>query len=476
MAGCTAAVKSMDVNNKRVLVVGLGKSGVASALFLAERGATVAVSDAKSPEQLREEIPVLLDHGISVETGQHGERTFRDQDLIVVSPGVPFDVPQLVHARDVGIPVIGEVELAARYLRGHIVAVTGSNGKTTTTTLAGEILSAGDRKTLVGGNIGTPAISLVDRSTEDTWIVLEISSFQLETVETFHPYIAVVLNITPDHLDRHHTFENYAAAKVRIFENQTATDFAVLNADNEPCIQMAAGATASVRWISRTKEIATGAFVRAERIVWRDDTGEREIMPVSEISLKGAHNVENVLAAVCVGMLAGVEPERIRLAVATFKAVEHRLEYVATVRGVEYYNDSKATNVDAAIKALQSFPGRIHLILGGKDKGSDYSVLNELLKERVKRVYTIGAAAAKIEAQASGTEIASAGTLEAAVRRASEAATAGDIVLLAPACASFDQFESYEHRGRAFKEIVRQLAARKQERESVGSGVPGGNP
>ena len=222
-----------------MLVVGLGKSGAASALFLNARGAKVAVSDARSQEQLREEIPLLLDHGISVETGQHGERTFRDQDLIVVSPGVPFDVPQLVHARERGIPVIGEVELAARFLKGHIVAITGSNGKTTTTTLAGEIISAGGRKVLVGGNIGTPAITFVDRSTDDTWVVLEISSFQLETIETFHAHVAVVLNITPDHLDRHHTFENYAAAKARIFENQTAGDFAVLNADSEPCVAMA---------------------------------------------------------------------------------------------------------------------------------------------------------------------------------------------------------------------------------------------
>ena len=464
----------MDLRNQRVLVVGLGKSGVASALFLAERGARVAVSDAKSEEQLREGIPTLLDHGISVETGQHGERTFRDQDLIVVSPGVPFDVPQLVHARERGIPVIGEVELAARFLKGRIVAITGSNGKTTTTALAGEIIAAGGRKTLVGGNIGTPAITFVDRATDDTWLVLEISSFQLETIETFHPHIAVILNVTPDHLDRHHTFENYAAAKARIFENQTPSDFAVLNADNAPCVAMAAGAKAPLRWFSRLKEVDRGAFVRGDEIIWRDDTGERAIMPLSEIQLKGAHNVENVLAAGCVGMLAGIEPAQIRRAVAEFKAVEHRLEFVATVRGVDYYNDSKATNVDATIKAIESFPGRIHLILGGKDKGSDYSVLNHLLKQRVRRVYTIGAAAAKIEAQVEGTEVVSAGTLEAAIRRAGEAATRGDIVLLAPACASFDQFDSYEHRGHVFKEVVRQLAARAQEREQATSSVRGG--
>jgi UDP-N-acetylmuramoylalanine--D-glutamate ligase len=355
----------MDVRGKRVLVVGLGKSGVASALFLQERGAKVAVSDAKSQEQLRGEIPLLLDHGINVETGQHGERTFRDQDLIVVSPGVPFDVPQLIHARELGIPVIGEVELAARFLKGHIVAITGSNGKTTTTTLTGEIISAGGRKALVGGNIGTPAITFVDRAKEDTWVVLEISSFQLETIETFHPQIAVVLNITPDHLDRHHTFENYAAAKARIFENQTAGDFAVLNADNEPCVALASKTRAQVRWFSRLKEVASGAFVRGEQIVWRDEHGDREILPLREIALKGAHNVENVLAAVCVGMIAGIEPAQIRHAVSDFSAVEHRLEYVATVGGVEYYNDSKATNVDATIKALESFHGRIDLFLGG---------------------------------------------------------------------------------------------------------------
>jgi UDP-N-acetylmuramoylalanine--D-glutamate ligase len=459
----------IDVKGKRVLVVGLGKSGVASALFLEKRGARVAVSDAKTEEQLPQEIPLLLDHGISVESGHHGERTFRDQDLIVISPGVPFDVPQLVQARALGIPVIGEVELAARVLKGKIVAITGSNGKTTTTALAGEILAAGGRKTLVGGNIGTPAISFVEASTDDTWIVLEISSFQLETIETFHPRIAVVLNVTPDHLDRHYTFENYAAAKARILENQTADDFAVLNADNAPSVAMAAKAKAPVYWFSRLKEMERGAFTRGERILWRDGKTEREIMPVSEISLKGSHNVENALAGVSVGMLAGIEPAQIRTAIAAFKAVEHRLEYVATVSGVEYYNDSKATNVDATIKALESFPGRIHLILGGKDKGSDYSLLNPLLKERVKRVYTIGAAAAKIESQVRGAEVVSAATLGNAVKRASESATPGDVVLLAPACASFDQFDSYEHRGRTFKEQVRRLVSREQEREHVGS-------
>jgi UDP-N-acetylmuramoylalanine--D-glutamate ligase len=449
----------MDVTNKRVLVVGLGKSGVASALFLKARGANVTVSDTKAPDELKNEIPVLLDQGIAVETGGHGERTFRGQDLIVVSPGVPVDSPPLVQARALGEKVIGEIELAAEFFPGEIVAITGSNGKTTTTTLAGEILAAGGLSTVVGGNIGTPAISLVERSSAETIAVLEVSSFQLETIQTFHPRIAVVLNVTPDHLDRHRTFAAYTDAKARIFENQRAEDFAVLNADDPTCVGLATRTKAGVFWFSREKEVTQGAYVREGQVLFRDSKGQREIMLLSEIPLKGAHNVENVLAAVCVGALSGVDPANIRQAVASFRAVEHRLEYVATIRGVEYYNDSKATNVDATIKALESFPANIHLILGGKDKGSDYSVLNDLLRQRVKRVYTIGAAAAKIESQIRGTAIIiHAETLESAIKRASESAQPGDIVLLAPACASFDQFRSYEHRGKVFKEVVKALA------------------
>src|SRR5579872_1349991 len=448
----------MELNGKRVLVVGLGKSGVASALFLKNHGAKVAVSDTKSGDELRNEIPVLLDHGITVETGGHGDRTFRGQDLIVVSPGVPVDAPPLVQARSMGESVIGEIELAAQFLPGPIVAITGSNGKTTTTTLAGEIMTASGFPTLVGGNIGTPAISLAERAKAGTVIVLEVSSFQLETIQTFRPKVAVVLNVTPDHLDRHRTFEIYTDAKARIFENQQGSDFAVLNADDPTCVAMGARTRAQVFWFSRLKEVQQGAWVRDGNIVFRDAAGQREILQVSEIPLKGAHNLENVLAAVCAGVLMGCAPEKIRQAVRDFKAVEHRLEFVASIRGVDYYNDSKATNVDATIKALESFPANIHLILGGKDKGSDYAVLNDLLRQRVKRVYTIGAAAAKIESQVKGAEIVHAETLENAIRKAHAAAKAGDIVLLAPACASFDQFKSYEHRGRVFKEVVKSLA------------------
>src|SRR4051812_2085087 len=247
--------QSLDVKGKRVLVVGLGKSGVASALFLHERGARVTVSDAKAEEQLRNEIPKLLDKGIAVETGGHGERTFRQQDLIVVSPGVPTSSESLKQALALGIPVIGEIELASRFLRGRIIAITGSNGKTTTTSLAGDVVASGGRKTQVGGNIGTPAISLVDSSTDETFNILEVSSFQLETIQTFQPFVAVVLNISPDHLDRHGSMEAYVAAKRRIFENQSADDFAVLNADDPACMQMAQGLKSQLYWFSRKKEV-----------------------------------------------------------------------------------------------------------------------------------------------------------------------------------------------------------------------------
>lgn len=449
----------LDVSGKRVLVVGLGKSGVASALFLKARGARVTVSDSKSEAELHEHIPVLLDNGITVETGGHGERTFGQQDLIIISPGVPVNAPALEPARKLGIPILGEVELASRFLNGKLIAITGSNGKTTTTALAGDVVAAGGEKTLVGGNIGTPAISLVPESSDQSYTVLEISSFQLETIEKFHPQIAVVLNVTPDHLDRHGTFEVYWDAKRRIFENQTEADFAVLNLDDPEAAKMAKGLKSQLRWFSRKSKVDAGSFVRDGRVFYKDNQGEREIMPLADMQLKGAHNVENVLAAVAIGMIAGIAPEKIRRAVSEFKAVEHRLEYVATINGVEFYNDSKATNVDATIKALESFPKNIHIILGGKDKGSDYTVLIPLLQSRAKRVYTIGAAAEKIESHLHGAvDLIRAGTIDVAVRKAMESATAGDVVLLAPACASFDQFNSYEHRGHVFKELVQQLA------------------
>jgi UDP-N-acetylmuramoylalanine--D-glutamate ligase len=474
----------MELKNKQVLVVGLGKSGFAAALFLRGHGARVTVSDTRSAEALAKDIPALLDAGIAVESGGHGLLTFLRQDLIVISPGVPLDTPEVAQAQAFGIPVIGELELASRFLQGQVVAITGSNGKTTTTALVGKIFADAGLPTLVGGNIGVPVVELVEKSVElsrpeltadssaslrndnqkdkqqPVWDVLEVSSFQLETIEQFKPRIAAVLNLTPDHLDRHGSFERYAAAKARITENQDAGDFLVLNAEDVATQKIAAKTKAQIYWFSGTRRIKQGTFAHGESVFFLAKEGGRPepVMPLAEIGLKGAHNVENVLAAVCMARLAGIGAESIRASVREFKAVEHRLEYVATVDGVEFYNDSKATNVDATLKAVAAFTGGIHLILGGKDKDSDYTLLAPLLRERVRTVYTIGSAAEKIERELAGVvKMVGAGTLSNAVAEAVRAAQEGETVLLAPACSSFDQFENYEHRGRVFRELVGNL-------------------
>jgi UDP-N-acetylmuramoylalanine--D-glutamate ligase len=450
----------MDLKNKRVLVVGLGKSGLSAAMFLREQGARVTVSDTRSAVALAKEIPALLEAGIMVESGGHGLLTFRRQDLIVVSPGVPMDTPEVKQVVAFGLPVIGELELASRYLQGRVVAITGSNGKTTTTTLVGKIFADAGLPTLVGGNIGLPVIDLVPKSTPETVSVLEVSSFQLETIEEFHPWISVVLNITPDHLDRHGSFETYAAAKTRITERQVAEDFLVLNAEDKAAQMVALKTKAQIFWFSNRRPIKQGAFVHGDSILFipREGAKAEPVMPVGDIHLKGSHNVENVLAAVCAARLAKIPAESIRASVAAFAAVEHRLELVKVVNGVEFYNDSKATNVDAAMKAVASFGGGIHLILGGKDKDSDYGLMSGMLKDRVKIVYTIGSAAEKIERQLQGVvKIVPAETLQVAVAKAAKAATMGDVVLLSPACSSFDQFENYEQRGRVFRQLVNEL-------------------
>jgi UDP-N-acetylmuramoylalanine--D-glutamate ligase len=450
----------LELKGKKVLVVGLGKSGLAAALFLRRRGALVTVSDVRSADQLAKEIPALIEAGIMVEAGGHGLLTFRRQDLIVVSPGVPLDTPELAQVKSFGLPVIGELELAARFLKGHTLAVTGSNGKTTTTTLLGEILDASGLPTLVGGNIGVPVISLIDQSTDETWSVLEVSSFQLESTVEFHPEIAVILNITPDHLDRHGSFENYSAAKERIFARQIAADCLVLNADNTRAADAAHRSIAKVYWFSIENQVTRGAFLEQGFVVYRgaENAATEKIIPARAIPLKGTHNVENVLAAVCAARLAGVPSDVIGRSIENFRAVEHRLEYVATRNRVEFYNDSKATNVDATAKAVAAFSGGVHLILGGKDKGSDYTQLSELLRERVSAVYTIGSAAAKIESHLRGVvSIHSCETLDKAVHVAASAARPGEVVLLAPACSSFDQFENYEERGQVFKQLVKEL-------------------
>ncbi len=446
----------LDLKKKRVLVVGLGKSGMAAVLFLRNRGARVTVSDSGASETLTRQIPALLQAGVMVETGRHGLLTFRHKDLIVLSPGVPLNTPEIRQAMRLGVPLIGEVELAARYLQGVVVAITGSNGKTTTTSLTGYIFRHAGLVTQVGGNIGLPVIGLVDTDSADTWNVLEVSSFQLETIESFRPKIAAVLNITPDHLDRHGSFENYAAAKARITENQTAADFLVLNAEDKPTQMIAAKTKAQIFWFSPLRRIKQGSFVHGDAIYFlpSEASTPEPVMPLSEIRLRGIHNVENVLAAVCVARLAGISAATIRKAVSSFQAVEHRLQFVARIDSVDFYNDSKATNVDATAKAISSFAGNIRLILGGKDKGSDYTTLRPLM-ERVACVYTIGTAAQKIGQHLAGAvPVKWCDTLARAVEMATSDARPGDTVLLAPACASFDQFTGFEQRGEVFSSLV----------------------
>ncbi len=447
----------IELRNKRVLVVGLARTGVATSLFCAARGAIVTATDTRSEEELGDPIAPLRAARVSLELGGHREKILMDQELIVPSPGVPADAPLLQAARAKGLCIWSEIELADRFRKGRLIGVTGSNGKTTTTTLIEHVLKTAGFSTILAGNIGTPLISVVERTKDATITVVELSSFQLEWTETFRPNISVFLNLTADHLDRHHTLEAYSAAKARIFENQTETDSAVLNTD-DPATASLAPAKPQVYWFSRKQRVAQGAFVREKEILFRRDGAEETILKFADIPLAGAHNVENVLAAVVAARLAGAAPAVIAKGVRSFAGVEHRLEFVAEIGGVRYYNDSKATNVDATLKALDAFPGRILVILGGKDKGSDYTLLRAALREKAILALLIGAAVEKIEKQITGSvAIERAGTLERAVEIASHAARPGDIVVLAPACASFDQFQDYEHRGRVFKDLVHQL-------------------
>jgi UDP-N-acetylmuramoylalanine--D-glutamate ligase len=448
----------IELAGKKVLVVGLARTGVATALFCAGRGARVTVTEERPESQLAETAAKLRAAGVSLEFGGHTERIFSGQDLIVPSPGVPLSMPALAAAHAAGTPVWSELELAWRFLRGRLICITGSNGKTTTTSLIGHILETGGLPVQVAGNIGTPLISRVDVSNDAGFTVVEASSFQLESIAAFRPDVAVLLNVTPDHLDRHGSFEAYGRAKARMFENQTERDFAILNADDEVASSYAP-VRPRVLWFSRQKPVERGCFVRADEIVYRSEETETVLLRRRDIGLRGNHNVENALAAALAAKVAGVDPDLIAKGVRTFAGVEHRLEFVAAIAGVDYFNDSKATNVDATLKALDAFSGNLLVILGGKDKGCDYAILRKSLRAHARMVLLIGAATEKIESQLGGAvPIERMETLPRAVERAAEQARPGDTVLLAPACASFDQFESYEQRGRIFKQLVRGLA------------------
>ena len=447
----------IDLAGKRVLVVGLARSGLASALLCARYGAKVTATDELVEAKLAETAGKLRAAGVTLALGGHPESIFVEQDLIIVSPGVPANLPQLELARAQDIHVWGEIELAWHLLHGRLVAITGSNGKTTTTALVGHILEIAHIPVLVGGNIGTPLVSLVDSSSDSTVTVAEVSSFQLETIHAFRPEIAVLLNLTPDHLDRHMSFEEYARAKGRLFENQGESDAAVLNADDQQVAQLVPSRP-QVFWFSRDKRVMAGAFLRGDQIIFRRDGAETVLLRRDEIPLRGEHNLENVMAACIAARLAGAEPAAIAEGVRSFAGVEHRLEFVAEIGGVSFFNDSKATNVDATLKALEAFATPLLVILGGKDKGGDFTALQQSLGRHARLVLLIGAAADKIAQQLGNTPpVERTETLDRAVRLAFERAQPGDTILLAPACASFDQFENFEHRGRVFKQIVERL-------------------
>jgi len=449
--------RDMELNNKKILVVGLARTGVAVARFLAEQGAQVTVTDMKDDAELAPWMAKLEDLSINYQLGQHDKHTFLMADLIVVSPGVPMDIKPLQLARAQRRTVISEIELAAAFITAPIAAITGTNGKTTTTTLTGEIFRACGFPTFVGGNIGNPLIDLVESGQQVERVVVELSSFQLEGISRFRPQVAVLLNITEDHLDRYATFQEYIDAKVRIFENQTADDFAVLNMDDPLVAAYADKLTARVVPMSRERELAEGIFCRDGIITFRWE-GNEERFPTEGFKLKGVHNLDNVMAALATTLLLGCDAARALAAVEDFPGLPHRMELVGMVDGVPWYNDSKGTNVGSVVKSLESFAGPVTLIAGGKDKGGDYAPLAELVRERVGHLILIGEAKERIRSALGHlTDTRSAGSLEEAVALAHQLTVAGGVVLFSPACSSFDMFKSYEDRGEQFAALVRKL-------------------
>jgi UDP-N-acetylmuramoylalanine--D-glutamate ligase len=452
----------MQLAGRKALVLGAGKSGVASARFLAERGATVVLHDRKSTEEWTDDARSLKEtNKVGLLSGDIPSWLLDQIDLVVISPGVPTNtIPERYVDRKDG-EVIGEVELAYRFMKGRIVGITGSNGKTTTTTLIGELLKNSAIRTQVGGNIGTPLLSLAESSSDDGWTVAELSSFQLETIKDFRANVALCLNVTPNHLDRYDSFTDYAAAKHRIFMNQNPEDVAILNADNDITKSWANGLKANVVLFSVSKDLDEGLFLRGRELVCRSSGKEKVLTTRDEIFIRGLHNVENVLASLAAGLACGASPESMRETIRDFKGVEHRIEFVDEIDRVKFYNDSKATSVDAALKALEALSeerGKIILILGGRGKNAPYAPLIPMIERSVRRIVTIGEDAENIESQLAGhAEIERGSDLAEAVQRAFAAAQTSDNVLLAPACASFDMFKSFEDRGTKFKQEVANL-------------------
>ena len=449
-----------DLKGRRVLVVGLARSGMSAARFLLDRGAEVTVNDQRGAAELGGEARTLESLGAAVVLDGHPESIFRSAEMVVVSPGVPLALPVFAAARAGGAEILSEIELAARYLEGTIVAITGSNGKSTTTALAGDMLRAGGLRARTCGNIGIPFIEMADEDGPDAFYALEVSSFQLEAIQRFRPKVAVLTHITPDHLDRYADYAAYVGAKARIFEAQTSDDHAVLNDRDGDSRSLRPRLRAQVHLFSTERPVENGGYLENGRLVLARGGRVETLAEAAELPIPGSHNIENVLAAAIACREAGVPVEAIRAAALAFRALPHRLEKVDEIGGVAFYNDSKATNVDAAMKALASFPGRrVWIVLGGKDKGGDFASLIPLLRERAAAVLTIGQAAATIEQQIAGSRpVIRAGRLEQAVRDAARLAGAeGGVVLLAPGCASFDQYRNYEERGEHFRSIVRAL-------------------
>ncbi len=447
----------MELKDRKILVVGLARTGASVARFLSERGARVTVTDRREREAVASFIESLQGRDVTFELGRHGDETFLSADLIVVSPGVPMDIAPLKLAVSRGIPVISEIELAYRFIDAPLAAITGTNGKTTTTTLAGEIFTACGFKTFVGGNIGRPLIDLVTSGEIVDRVVAEISSFQLEGIERFRPRVAVLLNITEDHLDRYASYQEYIDAKARVFANQTSDDFAVLNVDDPLVAGYAKKIPSRVAPMSRHDVLEQGIFYRDGIITFKWE-GRVERFPTSAFKLRGVHNLDNCMAALATALLMGCDAAPALAAVEVFPGLPHRMELVATVNGVAYYNDSKGTNVGSVVKSLESFSGNITLIAGGRDKGGEYAPLAELVRRRVRRLILLGEAKERIkDALGHLTDTILVESLEEAVREAHRLARPGEIVLFSPACSSFDMFRNYEERGERFASLARSL-------------------
>jgi UDP-N-acetylmuramoylalanine--D-glutamate ligase len=455
----------VDFQGKRVTVVGLARSGVAACKALLACGASVVASDRAPTERLSPGARDLEPLGVRLETGGHRRESFLAADLIIVSPGVPTELPLLAEAEGRGIPLWGEVELAARLTPARFLGVTGSNGKSTTTSLLGAMLEAAGLPTVVAGNIGTALCEVVPGLTPAHWVVAELSSFQLETIRTFRPHVALLLNLAPDHLDRYADLPAYYAAKARIFGNQTADDVAVLNADDPETLRWAEGIRARSLFFSRTRSVEDGGCVEQGSLVLRRAGRSEPICGTDEVRIRGLHNLENALAAAVAAAAVGAPPAALARASREFPGLPHRLELVGELDGVRYINDSKGTNVGAVVKSLESFAAGVILIAGGKDKGGEFAPLRPLAASRVKMLLLLGEAGPKIRAQLAGAcPMEDVPSMEAAVARGAALGAAGDTVLLSPACASFDMFQHFEHRGDVFREAVQALIARRQTR------------